>query len=351
MARARIVAVAFAATATFALLCASTLAVADATDADGDGVPDALELATQRTVAAIWSADAINISSRLVYGQSEDQFQLSYQAGAFEVSYDETGGSSSSYGLRLLNLVEWVDLNANGRIDGGEVVNWTALGSSAFGNVPILGSNSTNADGGRVYNFVIRSNSGEVTLNLTIAQRFMRLGDRVLTPMEAKLDITINHVFARPGPGLNVGIEMQMNTMQRLQSGDRSWDDVNGFSNNDGSINVTGGPPAQSATTFLTWANTAFANGRRVPANLTNVPMTSTSYDLYIGYPAVSALPTMKIVHDPTLGVESAVYHDIVTQVPELQGDLVLYVGSLAGMVVLVVATIVVATRRRKREE
>ena len=350
MARTRAVAFAFAASAALALLLASTLAVADGTDSDLDTVPDALELATQRTVAAVSSGDEINISSRLGTGRLEDQFEVSYKAGTFEVWYDQTGGGSSSYELELRNLVEWVDTNGNGRIDDGEVVARTTLGDSAFGNVPIVRSNTSNADGGRVHNFVIRSNTGELTLNLTIAQRFMRLlADRVLTPMEVKMDITISHVFERPGASL--GVEMRMHTGERVQYGDRSWDDINGFAKGEGSVNVTGGPAGRSATAFFSWANTALADGRPIPAALTSLQTESNSYDMYLAYPVDSPQPHVNIVHDPTLGVESAVYRDIVTKAPELQGDLKLYAGSLAGMAVLVALTIVLANRRRKKRE
>ena len=350
MARIRAIVVAFAASASVALLLASTLAIADGSDADGDGVPDGLEAATERTVAATASGDEFNISSRLDSGRLDDQFEVSYKAGTFQVSYDQTGGGDSSYELELRNLVEWVDTNGDGRIDGGDqIVASTILGGDAFGNVPILRSNTSNADGGRVNNFVIRSNAGEVTLNVTIAQRFMRLSPvRVLTPMEVKIDITINHVFAHPGA--SVGIEMRMDTEGAVQSGNRSWDALNGFAKDEGSLSVTEGSSDRSATVFFSWANVAVADGREIPVALTSVAVGSHSSDLYLAYP-MAPQNRVKIVHDPSLGVESGVYRDILGQTPELQGDIGLYAGTLSVMAVLVAITIVFANRRHKKRE
>jgi hypothetical protein len=340
---------AFAASASLALILASSVAVVRAADSDGDGVPDDIELATQRTVAATWSASAINISSSLTSGRLSDDFELSYQAGTFDLWYDQPGVGSASYRLRLLNLVEWVDLNGNGRIDPGEVMGTSILGGAAFGNVPIIGSNTSNADGGRVYTFTIRSNTRDVTLNLTIAQRFMRLGDRVLTPMEAKLDLTVNHTFARTNASL--GIEMQINTQDQVQFSNRSWDEDNGFAQSDSSVNFTG-PPGRAASVFLSWATTAFADGVRIPVGLTSRQIGATNgYDLYLAYPMSPAQPGVKIVHDPELGVDSGVYRSILAQMPALQGDLALYAGSVVAIAALVVVSIVVARRRRKKPE
>ncbi len=351
MARVRAIVVAFAASAAVALLLASTLAVADGNDADGDGVPDSLEAATQRTVAATASGDEFNISSRLGDGRIEDAFEVSYKAGTFEVWYERTGGQIGSYELQIRNLVEWMDTNGNGRIDAADqVYASTVLGGDAFGNVPILRSNTSNADGGRVYNFVIRSTGGEVTLNVTVAQRFMRLSpNRVLTPMEVKMDIMIDHTITHPGA--SVGLEMRMDTDGSVQSDERSWDDTNGFAKDEGSLSIARGPAGESTTVFFGWSKTATANGVTIPVSLTSAALDPESYDVYFAYPMESPQTRVAIVHDPTLGVDSAAYRDILAQTPELRGDLPLYAGSVAVVALLVTLTIFVAGRRKKREE
>src|SRR5213594_2985014 len=123
--RSRQVVLAAAAAGAAALLIGSTLAVLTlrpaVVDSDGDGVPDSVEAATQRTVVAATAGDAFRIASRLASASFQDQFEVSYDAGTFNVTYNRSRGSDSSYQLELRNLVEWVDRNRNNRIDPGEI--------------------------------------------------------------------------------------------------------------------------------------------------------------------------------------------------------------------------------------
>ena len=127
---------------------------------------------------------------------------------------------------------------------------------------------------------------------------------------------------------------------------------MNEFAESEAGINVTGGPETSPATVFFSWSKSAFADGREIPVTYSNVSSGDpNSYKLYLAYPMSAAQSQVKLVHDPVLGVDSAAYKGIVTRPPELQGDLVLYAGSLVGAVVLVAFTLLVADRRRKKRE
>ncbi len=356
MLRSRQVVLAAAAAGAAALLIGSTLAVltlrpADA-DSDGDGIPDSVEAATQRNVVAASAGDEFTIQSRLASAPFSDQFQVSYEAGTFFVSYERARGSDSSYQLELRNLVEWIDRNRNNRIDPGETVGITSsLGTTAFANAPVTKSQVESADGGLVTELSIRSTTVNMTLNVTVAERFLRLSStRVLTPMEVKLDLTVDRVTVSPGASL--GLDVRINTTQRLEYGNRSWDDVNQFAQGEAGINVTGGPALSPATVFFSWSKSAFADGREIPVTYSNVSTGDpNSYELYLAYPMTAGQSQVKLVHDPVLGVDSAAYQGVVTRPPELQGDLVLYAASLAAAVFLIALTLVVADRRRKRRD
>src|SRR5256712_13951411 len=107
--RSRILLVAFAASASLALVLASSVAVAQSGDSDDDGVPDGIENATQRNVVAVSAGDEFDISSRLASAPYEDQFEVFYKAGNFSVIYERAGGGGRSYNLEPRNLVEWID--------------------------------------------------------------------------------------------------------------------------------------------------------------------------------------------------------------------------------------------------
>src|SRR2546426_3833621 len=77
--RSRQVVLAAAAAGAAALLIGSTLAVLTlrpaVVDSDGDGIPDSVEAATQRTVVAATAGDTFTIVSRLASAPYQDQFE------------------------------------------------------------------------------------------------------------------------------------------------------------------------------------------------------------------------------------------------------------------------------------
>jgi len=115
---------------------------------------------------------------------------------------------------------------------------------------------------------------------------------------------------------------------------------------------VTGGPEASPATVFFSWSKSAIADGLEIPVSYSNFSTGDpNSYEVYLGYPLTGARFPVRLVHDPVLGVDSAAYKGVVTRPPELQGDLVVYAGSLAAAVILVALTVILADRRRKKRE
>jgi hypothetical protein len=333
--------------ATAVLLFATTLAAADGTDADGDGVPDTIEDATQRNLVAVSAGDEINISSQLESPPFHDQFGVSFKAGTFRVEYGREG-ASTSYELELRSLVEWTDQNGNGRIDANETVASSPLGSSAFGGATVTETRTETPDHALVYGFLVRSLNGEVTLNLTVANRFTRLPNtRVLTPMEVKLDITINRVITHAGA--SVGLDLRIKTDSLLDYRNRSWDDLHGFTRDEAAVNVTAGPANSPATVFFSWSKSALVNGGTSSVMLSSFAGTDpTSHDVYLAFPG-PATSSVNLVHESVLGVDSAAYDGIVNRRPEIQGDITLYLVSLTGVAVLVAATIVVVNRGRKK--
>jgi len=230
------------------------------------------------------SGDAFNVSSRIERGDLEDQLELSYKAGAFTVWYEQREGVSSGYDLEIRNLVEWNDAMET---DESMTAKWSAqppLGSAAFADAPVVRSNSTSADGGRTFNFVVHSRMDEVILNVTIAARFMRMGDIVLTPMEANLNITIHHTLVHPAA--KIGIELAMGTQGHVQYPPHSWTKRNGFARNEASVNVTGERSDRSASVFFSWTTNAVADGAPTQVTLASRQSSSDSYSLYLAYGA-----------------------------------------------------------------
>jgi len=344
----RAAAIAIASSAALAVVLASSVAVADGTDSDGDGVPDQLEDATQRTVAASVTGDQFSVSSHLGSGAVEDEFDLSYHAGTFSLWYTQSGGVDSSYELQVANLQTWQDLNGNGRMDPGEVSRTTTLGP-AFTNARVVASNRTDADGGVVYTFLVRSNDGNVSLNVTLAQRFERIDGAILSPMEARLDLSVRQGLATSGENLALGFRMGTYETPHLE--DHSWHEAcSCFAADEHEINITASGEGSASTVFFSWSNKAVAGGTSIPVAFTG-PSASNPYGLTLSYSLGTSAPASTVVQHTTLGVRSAVYEIRRTASPEVRGDLPLFAGTFAAVATLVGATIVLASRRAKHRE
>jgi len=344
----RAAAIAIASSAALAVVLASSVAVADGTDSDGDGVPDQLEDATQRTVAASVTGDQFSVSSHLGSGAVEDEFDLSYHAGTFSLWYTQSGGVDSSYELQVANLQTWQDLNGNGRMDPGEVSRTTTLGP-AFTNARVVASNRTDADGGVVYTFLVRSNDGNVSLNVTLAQRFERIDGAILSPMEARLDLSVRQGLATSGENLALGFRMGTYETPHLE--DHSWHEAcSCFAADEHEINITASGEGSASTVFFSWSNKAVAGGTSIPVAFTG-PSASNPYGLTLSYSLGPSAPASTVVQHTTLGVRSAVYEIRRTASPEVRGDLPLFAGTFAAVATLVGATIVLASRRAKHRE
>ena len=341
---------AFSTAVALALALASGVAQSQAHDADNDSIPDAVETATQRVVSAVAQRGGLSFTSRLVSAPSEDQFGVSFSDGKFDVYYVKPGGGGVSYTLELKSLVQWLDENGNGLVDDGEIVPSESLGSSAFGDVNSSHVEMPNEDGGRVHYLNVTSRTGLVSLNLTVAERFMRLSaNRILTPMEVKVDIEINRPAMQVGA--YIGIEFRMETGEDVEYSDVTWDELHDFAVDDAAMNVTGGPPNAPSLAFFSWAETATVDGSQIPVDwMTRSGSEAGEYDLYLFY-LTGGQSVVQLVHDPTIGVRSAAFEDVVSRPPPLQADYILYGGTLAAMAVLVIGTIVFANRRRKKRE
>ncbi|TLZ44047.1 MAG: hypothetical protein E6K19_05710 [Methanobacteriota archaeon] len=359
MVRFRSRAIAFASSAAFALLLASSLTGADGvgTDADHDGVPDNLEDATQRTVAVAVSpfGDAFNVSSHLGGSEVQDQFEFWYWAGTFGVYYGVKGGASITYKLEVRSLLEWKDLNGDGRMADTEIVRVTPLGSSAFGGMPVGRTERMDSDGGRVYNFAVSSRDRQVSLNVTIAERFTRLDSLTLTPMEARMDLRMQPNLVNPTAGVALEVRFETDPQDSVRFEDHSWDEQKRFAPaGEHAINVTGTADGRSASAFYSWANGALVSGQSTMIEYGSKSVDPAHYNLTFPYPAAGPQAGLTINHPMAFGINSAAFDSIeraTAPPPPLQPDLFLFTGTFAGMAGLVAITVVLANRRRARHE
>lgn len=347
----------------FAVTAASALVIAAgpaaATDVDQDRIDDALELVAERNVVYRGTPNiapvSMRVSSQSVGSPTQDWFRVQYEAGEFGVEYvreSSMGLVTSFFTLELRNLVEWSDENADGILQDSEILSTRTLGSSAFGGKPIEHWGNASEDGGVVHTIQITSAANDVILVLTIAKRFYRISAKhTLTPMEMKIDVTIDHVLAYPGARLGLGVRLETDFDVAYES--RSWADANGFSQDESAVNVTAGRDPDLAAVFFSWANNATVDGvsGRVTVMGPAQDFESSAYDMVLAYPPGTNPNRVLVHHDPSLGVVSAAYGSILNPPPPpLVPNALLYAASLAGVGAIVAGTMFFANRRRRKE-
>ena len=351
MARVRFRAIALASSAAFALVLASTFAVADGVDSDQDGVPDNLEDATQRTVAVSSAGDEFNMSSHLGTGTIQDQFEFWYWAGHFGVWYGVSDGASITYNVEVRNLIEWRDQDGNGRMDPSEILGVIPLSTSAFGGVAVVRTERKDLDGGHVYNFVVNGKDGRVSLNVTVAQRFTRLAGVTLTPMEARMDVLFRPNLSDPTRSVALELRFQTGRGDVVMFENRSWDEQKRFAPGEHAINVTETDHGRSASAFLSWANDAVISGQPVAVDFAPSTRGPEDYNLTLAYPRGSAQGGL-VVHQMAFGIQSVAFESIESATPPpppLQPDLFLFVATFAAVAALVAVTVILSNRRRLR--
>lgn len=360
--RPRAFAWALALAAASSLALASAVATAQDGDLDDDRVPDDVEDATMRTV----DTDAFppwffSLTSSSIGAPKDDRFKVTYEEGRFEVQYfrEAPGGPSASYRLELRRVFEWRDADVDGGIDESEILAEWSVGTGGFANATLTHTASESADGGQVNAFGMSArwtDRTEGAVTLTLAQRFLRIdAARTLTPMEAKLDVRLNHTLSPGNEDAHVGVEYRIESegSYAMTYQEESWDAVRGFSEDESWVNVTNAP--LDSTMFFSWSNDALVDD--VPTAV----IVSTEAEIGLGeryievrmaFPRAGGPATVRVFHDPALGVVSQAYEGILLRPPEptLQGDPFLYAVSLGAMAAVVVASVVLANRRRRRK-
>ncbi len=334
-----------------------------ATDGYGHGV-STQSVADQARRSVDWnlfpdvSPAALWIVSTAVNAPAPDEFKITYNHGSFSLAYEPTAGGpvTSQFTVTVAGLVEWTPVG-DGQFSEGARVAYTPMGASAFGRIPIVHYARTEPDGTVVHSFLIQSNSGELTLNLTIAQGFVRLpSGSTLTPMEAELIFQLNHLMNRTDTRLSIQLSLTTNAPgQRFNLTNESWDDEHQFSQDERAVNVTNDSEQPPSSAWFAWSNHADVNGLSVPVEATGPDFNETTggYDLYLSYPRPQSMipDQITIVHDPSLGVVSAAYQSIINAPPTtagIQPDIPLYAGTVAAMAALVAGTVLLARRQRR---
>lgn len=253
------------------------------------------------------------ISSSWQGDRSEDSLEMNFNfEGEYpKISIDYQAEKKNhqvklSFNLVFKEVFEFIDNNQNGRYDGAdEIVKTQDLSQIQFNNLNFDDENNG-------YRFSINSDDSSIGFDVQGKGEFMKYGDQILSPSEAKIDLQFNHDFERDDSMLAVKIMIESQHQNSLQK--RTYDEEKGYATNESGIKLS----KNNYSGFFTWKNRANIDGKNKPVNATFISESSVGSDdgdnlLYLCYPQGS-----EIVHDPKVGVvgESALSYSQVEEEP-----------------------------------
>ncbi len=324
----------FALVATAALLLSTGVAAASS-DSDRDGIPDDVETSTSRSVIVHDSPGSFVIRSRSVGAAVDDAYEVGYSGGKFTLAYfpDASGSASVSYQLEFRRVLEVYSENGEwkeaGRFD---------IPSDYAG---VRESEVPTQDGETAIVYAMTNASGMLSVTVASTHRFALLpGDRLLSPMEAKVDIEIrNWTYTGPSDS-RLALQVEINSTSLPTMNETSDDERAGWATGEAAVTVASG----SSSLFFSWDTSATVDGVSTPVEATPLEPSGSGYEMMFVYGRGAV-----IVHDPKVGAVSHAFWSIWSRerptVPAFDATLyVIGIGAAAG---LVGATALLRRRRR----
>jgi len=332
--------------ATLALALASLSLPAAATDSDGDGIGDETENATARVAVAVPYSEGtvrgVEIHSSSKGADPDDVIGLRYESGRVDAWYFANASHevpTVTFRVRFRELIEFRG-PPGPEISGGDIVQRISL-AEVLDSVPIRNSTRTTEDGDRHAVFEIGPQTGPFNMTIHVAERFVKVGGNLVSPMEVKVDLHIRNFPIEAGTSVAMAWDLQTEAEAHLDN--TSHDERASWADGEREMNVSA-PERQ--TMFFSWSDTATVDGVARPVITTSPVRTGGTTEAYLVYPSGAAID-----HDPKIGAQSEAYAAIVGRRPISipEGNLAVFIAALAAFSGIAVSTVVWRRSRSRR--
>ena len=306
---------------------------AHAGDVDADMVPDELEDRTERTLSVRAFPEG---APTALYVRSEargagDAFEMDWSKGRLRVGYlpDVAGSPAVTLELAFGSLVEFTDADGNGAPSIDEVERALLL-DSGYNAAGVL-EESTLEDGAQLVSFTIRRDT--VVFRLEVVSRFTTVGGRQASPVEVRIEVTVDH--ANRLAGTRIAVEADVLSKEGSSVGTYHARPGFALAEQEAALSTTAG----GQQIYLAWEGVATADGAMAPITAP-VPLASLGESL----PVVFAYPPAEIIrHSLRIGIVSEAHAtELAAPSPEVTAGVYALTLGLA-------ATLLVATALRRR--
>ncbi len=331
------------------ILAAASL-VSAATDADGDGVADDVELYNERSVHASVSSSQVLLDSRGKADRLLFDIDLSVGGLSITTTYFEKGAipdQTDSFSFSLHRLIEFTDT------DGDGIYNVSHDPAPVTTMIPTSWAFESYKDdslvsGLHVVEFHASIGSGGETLGIKahLGSTFGLAGSSLVTPAALKFDVSVSGVTFRPSTKLAAWLKVTRNGTATLET----ETEVERLFSTSGETGIRLGNPT-GVRGSVSWADEVVVDGNpvTVPVHHGNISQATggsltTVHEIY-----VTLAEGLKVDWDPRVGMDGLLVPDVppapLASIPWETIGLVA-AGAVAGIVVgAVVARY--TTRRR----
>ena len=244
------------------------------------------------------------------------QWRLNNSIDAFEIEftidpepvmilyYMPNGDASNvqlTFKITLKKLVEFADLNNNGRFDYSD----SEISTYAFENVNftnITYSNETLISGETVLTMETQTFDNVFEIKMYISDNFTSFNKQILSPSEMKIDFQINqYPFLENNTPL--ALIMEITTNHNLSIEAESFDEKQGYAFNESAVNIS----SMHYSGFLSWLNTVSVDGinKSIQASILEEEHPGMEGVETIRFISFSYPHGAEIIHDPKIGVVS----------------------------------------------
>lgn len=247
------------------------------------------------------------IRSKWRLNNSIDAFEIEFTIDpepALILYYMPNGDASNvqlTFKITLKKLVEFADLNNNGRFDYSD----SEISTYAFENVNftnITYSNETLISGETVLTVETQTFDNVFEIKMYISDNFTSFNKQVLSPSEMKIDFQINqYPFLENNTPL--ALIMEITTNHNLSIEAESFDEKQGYAFNESTVNIS----SLHYSGFLSWSNTVSVDGinKSIQASILEEEYPGMEGVEIIRFISFSYPHGAEIIHDPKIGVVS----------------------------------------------
>jgi|GEM_PF-3021158 len=240
---------------------------------------------------------------------TQEAFEIYFtidKAPTLELTYIPTLNASVGqrhFSLIIEQLLEYDDINANGKYDQNDiVVSSLQMSNITFTNITY--TNSTTSDG-KIFTIVETHTPNDLfAIILYLVSERITVSNTTITQKEIKIDFRINN-YPFVNQSSQLALVTQVETPFRVTSEQNTYDEEQGIATQESGLNIS----SANRSGFFTWANEAIVDNKTHPVNVAvmseteqtftgNNTETSTQTQVIFSYPRGE-----HIIHDPKIGV------------------------------------------------